>query len=46
MARSVQISDNFSVKHEPNFFNFLINFSFQKAKLKNLADSQISLNFD
>jgi len=26
MARSVQISDSFSVKHEPNFLIFLLSF--------------------
>ena len=26
MARSVQISDNYSVKHEPNFLIFLLSF--------------------
>jgi len=26
MARSVQISDNYSVKHEPNFLIFLLPF--------------------
>jgi hypothetical protein len=30
MARSVQISDNYSVKHEPNFLIFLLPFLFNK----------------
>jgi hypothetical protein len=28
MARSVQISDNYSVEHEPNFLIFLLTFLF------------------
>jgi hypothetical protein len=30
MARSVQISDNFSVEHEPNFLIFLLSFFLNK----------------
>ena len=47
MARNVKISDNYSVKHNPNFLIFLLSF-FSRSQIKNLVDfanmSELSIN--
>jgi hypothetical protein len=45
MASSGQIGEDFSAKYKPNLLYFAFIFSFQNAKSKDLATSQIYRNF-